>query len=127
MMHTTMHARPTQQLSIGRLGEVIQWGQLGPGGFPAMSLQGGRGRGLGELIRWGELGPGGFPAASLQGLGQNGGAESTVSTGPVSAESAFAAGPFTASGKITIPPWGIAAYIIVGGAIGWWARSMQRR
>lgn len=72
------------------LGEVIAWGPLGPGGDPAMSLQGDRGaamlgrlsakrenyrvlRGtrstrLGEAIRWAPLGPGGDPQMSVQGL-----------------------------------------------------------
>jgi hypothetical protein len=44
-----------------RLGETIRWSRLGPGGDPAMSLQG-----LGETI-WSRPGPGGDPRMSLQG------------------------------------------------------------
>lgn len=83
------------------LSEVIAWGPLGPGGDPAMSLQGcadcGPVRGapvvemrmgalagrreqyrqmrgtratrMGEVIHWAPLGPGGDPQMSLQGLG----------------------------------------------------------
>ena len=80
------------------LAEVIAWGPLGPGGDPAMSLQGShapvrslrvgdkfqrvterrehyrqlrgtRSTRMGEAIRWAPLGPGGDPQMSLQGLG----------------------------------------------------------
>lgn len=63
------------------LGECIAWGPLGPGGDPAMSLQGLAGkreayrqlRGtrphrMGEVIQWAPLGPGGDPQMSIQGL-----------------------------------------------------------
>lgn len=72
-------------------GEYLRWAPLGPGGDPAMSLQGGRlgaipgasygdygdvvqltgrpRRRLGELVRWSRLGPGGDPRMSLQGCG----------------------------------------------------------
>lgn len=50
-----------------RLGEYQRWAPLGPGGDPAMSLQGHNPRRLGEVIQWGPLGPGGDPAMSLQG------------------------------------------------------------
>jgi hypothetical protein len=67
---------PTGRRSQFELGELVQWSPLGPGGFPAMSLQGAHARvgaygdqiTLGELIEWTKLGPGGQPPGSLQGL-----------------------------------------------------------
>lgn len=52
-------------MSLQGLGAYEHWSALGPGGDPAMSLQGG----LGDWTRWGRLGPGGDPSMSLQGRG----------------------------------------------------------
>lgn len=122
MMHATQ--RPTSQLVLNGLGEVIRWAPLGPGGEPAMSLQGVGG--LGELIRWGELGPGGFPAMSLQGLGQAQ-AEAAVTSPTIAAESAFRAGPLELSGKLVLPPWGAAAGVVVALGLGYLVGMQAKR
>ena len=102
MYETGRHYQPRHHIGMG---DALQWGPLGPGGNPQMSLQV---AGVSDALRWAHLGPGGDPRMSLQGgcegchLGQGAEAQATTQV----------------SGKLTLPAWGVVAAGVVGIGLG---------